>query len=164
MKQTGVGRESLMSGANLELCGKVVVFTGTFEVKRAEATQMATAAGATVAGSVSGKTDILIVGKEPGMSKVSKARAANVTLMSIHDLRLGIEGGDVDAAAKPMEISSFSAGFRGNGLAAIASDADLAAAVHAALQKKHFRHGGHGGAEDLAKHAGENRHMVRIGG
>ena len=45
-----------------------------------------------------------------------------------------------------------------------ASDADLAAAVHAALQKKHFRHGGHGGAEDLAKHAGENRHMVRIGG
>ncbi|KAH8043612.1 cyclic pyranopterin monophosphate synthase [Aureococcus anophagefferens] len=30
--------------------------------------------------------------------------------------------------------------------------------------KKHFRHGGHGGAEDLAKHAGENRHMVRIGG
>ena len=44
------------------------------------------------------------------------------------------------------------------------SDADLAAAVHAALQKKHFRHGGHGGAEDLAKHAGENRHMVRIGG
>ncbi|KAH8053763.1 cyclic pyranopterin monophosphate synthase [Aureococcus anophagefferens] len=45
-----------------------------------------------------------------------------------------------------------------------ASDADLAAAVHAALQKNHFRHGGHGGAEDLAKHAGENRHMVRIGG
>ena len=85
--------------------------------------------GGRVTGSVSGKTDILIVGKEPGMSKVSKARAANVTLMSIHDLRLGIEGGDVDAAAKPMEISSFSAGFRGNGLAALASDADLAAAA-----------------------------------
>ena len=38
--------------------GKVVVFTGTLEVKRAEAKAMAEQAGATVAGSVSGKTDI----------------------------------------------------------------------------------------------------------
>ena len=45
-----------------------------------------------------------------------------------------------------------------------ASDADLALAVHGALQKKHFKHGGHGGAEDIAVHASENRHMVHIGG
>ena len=85
--------------------------------------------GGRVTSSISGRTDILIVGKEPGMSKVSKARAANITLMTLHDLKLGIEGGDVAAAVKPVEISSFSAGFGGNGLALLASDADLAAAA-----------------------------------
>ena len=52
--------------------------------------------GGRVTGSVSGKTNILIVGKQPGMSKVSKARAnPKITLMSIHDLKTGIENGDV---------------------------------------------------------------------
>ncbi|KAH8070487.1 hypothetical protein JL720_11753 [Aureococcus anophagefferens] len=51
-------------------------------------------------GAVSGKTDILIVGKEPGMSKVSKARAANVTLMTLHDLKLGIARWQPSARAR----------------------------------------------------------------
>ena len=43
--------------------------------------------GGRVTGSVSGKTNILIVGKQPGMSKVGKARTnPKITLMSIHDL------------------------------------------------------------------------------
>ena len=63
------------------------------------------------------------------MSKVSKAREANVTLMTLHDLKLGIERGDAAAAVKPVVIESFSKGFEGNGLALLASDADLAFAA-----------------------------------
>ncbi|KAH8063949.1 hypothetical protein JL721_8523 [Aureococcus anophagefferens] len=76
---------------------------------------MVESCGGRVTGAVSGKTDILIVGKEPGMSKVSKARAANVTLMTLHDLKLGIAHGDVLAAAQPVVIKVFSAGYGGNG-------------------------------------------------
>ena len=79
---------------------------------------------------MSGKTDILVVGKEPGFSKVTDARrAANVTLMTLHDLELGIERGDVAAAVKPVVIESFSKGFEGNGLAAKASATALAFAA-----------------------------------
>jgi hypothetical protein len=82
--------------------------------------------GGRVTGSVSGKTDILIVGKQPGMSKVSKARAnPKITLMSIHDLKTGIENGDVLAASQPVQITEFSSGFRGNGLALLASEEEL---------------------------------------
>ncbi|EGB02801.1 hypothetical protein AURANDRAFT_68555, partial [Aureococcus anophagefferens] len=90
--------------------------------------------GGRVTGAVSGKTDILIVGKEPGMSKVSKARAANVTLMTLHDLKLGIAHGDVLAAAQPVVIKVFSAGYGGNGLALGASDAEYAFAAGVAQQ------------------------------
>jgi len=90
--------------------------------------------GGRVTGSISGRTDILIVGKEPGMSKVSKARAANVTLMTLHDLKLGIAHGDVLAAAQPVVIKVFSAGYGGNGLALGASDAEYAFAAGVAQQ------------------------------
>ena len=64
--------------------------------------------GGRVTGSISGKTDLLIVGKKPSEDKVSKARAnPKITLMSIHDLKTGIENGDVLAAATLVEITSF---------------------------------------------------------
>eukprot|EP00633_Aureoumbra_lagunensis_P003420 CAMPEP_0197299312 /NCGR_PEP_ID=MMETSP0890-20130614/45745_1 /TAXON_ID=44058 ORGANISM="Aureoumbra lagunensis, Strain CCMP1510" /NCGR_SAMPLE_ID=MMETSP0890 /ASSEMBLY_ACC=CAM_ASM_000533 /LENGTH=213 /DNA_ID=CAMNT_0042777553 /DNA_START=453 /DNA_END=1094 /DNA_ORIENTATION=+ len=45
------------------------------------------------------------------------------------------------------------------------SDIELAEAIHAALQLKHFKHNGHDdGALALAQHSDENRPMVRIGG
>ena len=59
--------------------GKVVVFTGTLQEKRAIAKKMAENAGATVAASVSGKTDILIVGADAG-SKVAAAEAKGVVI------------------------------------------------------------------------------------
>ena len=41
-------------------------------------------------GSVSGKTNFLVVGKQPGASKVSKARASGkVKLVNLHDLSEG---------------------------------------------------------------------------
>ena len=63
---------------------------------------------------MSGKTTILLVGKNPGFSKVSKARARpKCTLMSLHELRETLIGNAAleDLAAAPaMIISSFSAG------------------------------------------------------
>ncbi len=62
--------------------GKTVVFTGTLEtMSRNEAKAQAQALGAKVSGSVSGKTDYLIAGADPG-SKVKKAEAAGVTILS----------------------------------------------------------------------------------
>jgi BRCT domain type II-containing protein len=43
-----------------------------------------------VTSSVSGKTNFLVVGKQPGASKVSKARASGkVKLVNLHDLSEG---------------------------------------------------------------------------
>ena len=66
---------------------------------------------------MSGKTDVLIVGREPGASKVSQARAKNVQLMSLKDLQVVLMGGSSIEDVQPMGvITQFSSGYRGNGL------------------------------------------------
>ena len=64
------------------LAGKTVVFTGTLaHMTRAEAKATAEALGAKVAGSVSAKTDYVIVGADAG-SKAKKAGGLGVTTLS----------------------------------------------------------------------------------
>ena len=48
----------------MDLQGKTLVFTGALRMKRGEAIAMATAAGAIVTGSVSGKTNIVVAGPD----------------------------------------------------------------------------------------------------
>lgn len=75
--------------------------------------------GARVTSSVSGKTDLLIVGKEPGASKVGKARdSAKCQLVTLADLTLSIQGEQrLEAATDATEqIESFSAGYQTQGM------------------------------------------------
>ncbi|WP_158046743.1 NAD-dependent DNA ligase LigA [Skermanella pratensis] len=64
------------------IAGKTVVFTGTLEtVTRSEAKARAESLGAKVAGSVSSKTDYVVVGADAG-SKAAKARDLGLTTLT----------------------------------------------------------------------------------
>ena len=64
------------------LTGKTYVITGTLETfSRDQAAAELEAKGAKVLNSVSGKTTALIVGEEPGNSKLTKARKLEVPLL-----------------------------------------------------------------------------------
>jgi DNA ligase (NAD+) len=69
------------------LTGSTYVITGTLEkYTRDDAKAALEARGAKVTDSVSGKTTGLIVGEEPGQSKLTKARKAGVPLLAETDL------------------------------------------------------------------------------
>jgi len=122
------------------LRGKTCVLTGVFpelgggaglNLGKDRCKGLITAFGGRVTGSISGRTDILVVGKTPGYSKVSKARATGkVQLMSLRDLKETIEGLTALEDVAPMMIDpgGFSAGYCGNGLATHASGENLAIA------------------------------------
>jgi DNA ligase (NAD+) len=69
------------------LTGKTYVITGTLEAfSRDEAAAALEAKGAKVVNSVSGKTTGLVVGEEPGNSKLTKARKVEVPFLSEAEL------------------------------------------------------------------------------
>ncbi len=73
------------TGGDSPLAGKTVVFTGGLEsMSRPEAKAMAETLGAKVAGSVSKKTDFVVVGADAG-SKATKARELGLTVLSEAD-------------------------------------------------------------------------------
>ncbi len=67
---------------NSALYGKTIVFTGTLsKLSRNEAKQIAISKGANVSSAISGKTDIVVVGENPG-SKLKKASELGIKIMS----------------------------------------------------------------------------------
>lgn len=128
------------------LTGLTFVLTGLFpeigggeglSLGKDRAKKMITSFGGKVASAVSGRTNVLVVGKEPGFSKVAKARkSAKARLLSLREVKVGLERGSLEDAgtkAKPMLIRSFSKGYsqrRGgpNSLALSASKEELAIA------------------------------------
>ncbi len=70
-----------------KLAGKQFVLTGTLPtLSREEATRLIEEAGGRVTGSVSKKTDYVLVGADPG-SKLQKARSLGVETIAESDLR-----------------------------------------------------------------------------
>ena len=75
------------------LTGNTYVITGTLEAySRDEAAAALEARGAKVVNSVSGKTTGLVVGQEPGGSKLTKARKLEVPLLTEADLEALLRG------------------------------------------------------------------------
>jgi DNA ligase (NAD+) len=62
------------------LNGLTVVFTGTLSLSRTEASRLAREAGATVTGSVSGRTDLVVAGEGAG-GKLDRARSLGVRIV-----------------------------------------------------------------------------------
>ncbi len=69
------------------MLGKTIVLTGGMEtLSREEATELAQAAGARVASSVSKKTDFVVAGENPG-TKLEKAVALGVEIVDEAEFR-----------------------------------------------------------------------------
>jgi len=77
---------ALESEAETPLAGKTIVFTGSLSIERSDAKAAVEAVGGKVTGSVSRKTDYVVVGIDPG-SKLDKARELGVTIMTEDDFR-----------------------------------------------------------------------------
>ena len=109
------------------LAGKRVVLTGIFpevgggaglNLGKGKVKAIVESFGGRVTSSISGKTDILLVGKDPGYSKVSKARKnGKVQLITLKDLKDGLEGGCLEGMQPVLAIGGFSSGFGNNSVA-----------------------------------------------
>ena len=81
----GVEKADPSETADSPIAGKKIVFTGKIEtMTRNEAEKMAEKLGAATSGSVSSKTDLLVVGENPG-SKLAKAEKLGVKVMNERD-------------------------------------------------------------------------------
>lgn len=85
--------EKGVSAGKSPLAGKTVVLTGALErFTRKEAEEAVLARGGRVSGSVSRKTDYVVVGRDPG-SKYEKARELGVTVLDEREFERLLEGG-----------------------------------------------------------------------
>ena len=78
---------------------------------------MIEAFGGRVTSAVSGKTDYLVVGAEPGASKVAKAQEKGIPMLDVKTLKAVLEspGARLESAPRAV-ITSYSKGFRGNAI------------------------------------------------
>lgn len=89
LKEAGLNMNYLMSGGSIDqdLLGKKFVITGSFEdFSRDELKSIIELKGGNVVESVSKKTDVVIVGENPG-SKFEKAKENNITIWRDAELR-----------------------------------------------------------------------------
>jgi len=80
LRAAGVRWPAVAKLKNQPLAGKIFVITGTLSMPRDELKDRLEAAGAKVAGSVSKKTDYVVVGEDPG-SKYDKAKELGIEIL-----------------------------------------------------------------------------------
>lgn len=92
----------------LDVKGKSIVITGDLDsLDRDAATAWLVSLGAKVTTAVSGKTDYLLVGKDPGEKKFEKAVALNTPIISEADLRASLGETPVNAPTpKPAQAAA----------------------------------------------------------
>ena len=89
----GLQMEGVQAAAEGPLSGKTLVITGTLPgMSREEATESIEAAGGKVTGSVSKKTDYVVVGADPGGSKFNKAQELGTEQLDGNALLKLLEG------------------------------------------------------------------------
>ncbi|CAM9603462.1 unnamed protein product [Chrysoparadoxa australica] len=78
-----IDAEELPPQAVGAMAGKTVVFTGVLSsLSRSQAQELAERAGARVTGAISGKTDLVVVGRKPGRTKLDKIKELGLEAVS----------------------------------------------------------------------------------
>lgn len=87
LKNIGIDPEYESISYNSSIAGKSFLFTGTLQIKRAEAQKMVEEKGGIVVASVNKNLDYLVVGEAPG-SKLDRARQLNIKILDEKDFIL----------------------------------------------------------------------------
>jgi DNA ligase (NAD+) len=87
LRQVRLEKEPEPSGENEKIAGKTFVLTGTLSVPREEAKSEIERLGGKVVNSVSGKTDFLVLGADPGTAKPQKARELGTDIITEEHLK-----------------------------------------------------------------------------
>ena len=98
-------RRTRAQSEEMSISGKTLCFTGTLMMPRAKGTAAAKAAGATVSGTVSAKTDILVAGPGAG-SKLTQAEAKGVEVWTEEQFNAAVGGGGAAAAPSKKQKAS----------------------------------------------------------
>jgi len=104
----------VLTGTFPELGGRATLDQGKDKVEA-----MLVGLGAKVTKAVSAKTNVLVLGKQPGMGKFSAAHKHGTRMLDLKDLCARIESGTLRQTHqdRQLEVRSFSSGWQGNGLA-----------------------------------------------
>ena len=87
LRQVRIEKEPEPSGENEKLAGKTFVLTGTLSVPREEIKREIERLGGKVVNSVSGKTDFLVSGTDPGTTKLKKAKELSIDVITQEQLK-----------------------------------------------------------------------------
>ncbi|MFC7212204.1 NAD-dependent DNA ligase LigA [Natronoarchaeum sp. GCM10025321] len=99
LRKEGVEPQSAETSGGDELDGLTVVFTGSLdEYTRSEAQELVEAHGGSATSSVSGNTDYLVTGENPGATKVDDAEAEAVERLSEAEFEALLEEQGVETA------------------------------------------------------------------
>ena len=87
LRQVRIEEEPEPSGENEKIGGKTFVLTGTLSVPREQIKSEIERLGGKVVNSVSGKTDFLVSGADPGTTKLQKARELGTDIITEEHLK-----------------------------------------------------------------------------